>query len=156
SIKTASDIISFLASDSLKGRGNYRPELQIAAGYIERHFDSLGLLTLPGTDRYSNPIDYKMHSDVLYDLELNNIKINVDDYLLLSASFFQPVQDFKKYNYKEFNAIPSEHEWRQLFQDSLPTVLNLKVREASWNDSLKTPGGYPVKPILILKNQVVP
>ena len=100
SIKTASDIISFLASDSLKGRGNYRPELQIAAGYIERHFDSLGLLTLPGTDRYSNPIDYKMHSDVLYDLELNNIKINFDDYLLLSASFFQPVQDFKKYNYK--------------------------------------------------------
>jgi hypothetical protein len=97
-----------------------------------------------------------MHADVLYYLEINSRKINVDDYLVLSASFFQPVHDFKKYRYLEFTAIPSDLEWRQLFKDSLPLVLNLKVSDKSWSDSLKTPAGYPVKPILILKNQEAP
>ncbi len=156
SIHTAGEIVSFLASDSLKGRGNYKPELQIAAGYIERHFDSIGLLTLPGLDRFINPIDFTMHPDVLYDLEINSQKINVDDYLLLSASFFQPISDFKNYSYKELLSIPSAVEWKQLFTDSLPTVLNLKVNDEFWNDSLITPAGYPVKPMIILKNQQTP
>ena len=155
-VKTAGKIVAYLASDSLKGRGNYTPELQIAAAYIEKHFDTLGLLTLPGTDRYINPVDYKMHPDVLYDLVINSEKINDNDYLLLSASFFQPIHDFKNYNYKEFKAIPTALEWMQLFNDSLPLVLNFKVSDAIWKDSLIIPAGRPTNPILILKNQAVP
>ena len=73
-----------------------------------------------------------------------------------SASFFQPISDFKNYSYKELLSIPSAVEWKQLFTDSLSTVLNLKVNDEFWNDSLISPAGYPVKPMIILKNQQAP
>ena len=41
--KSANEIVALLASDSLQGRGNYTPELQKAADFIERQFVDAGL-----------------------------------------------------------------------------------------------------------------
>jgi hypothetical protein len=43
-------IMSFLASDSLKGRGSFTPENEKAAAFIAGEFRSLGLIPLPGED----------------------------------------------------------------------------------------------------------
>lgn len=49
----------FLTSDSLKGRGNYTPELQQAAYYIAAEFKKAGLRTLPGMEGYFHPFTNK-------------------------------------------------------------------------------------------------
>ncbi|MBA2498693.1 MAG: M28 family peptidase [Chitinophagaceae bacterium] len=153
SIKLAGDIVSFLASDSLKGRGNYKPELQIAAGFIEKHFDSIGLKTIPGYNHFAIPVNFKLQPSIFYDLEINKQKINNDHYQLLSASFFVV---FDTFQYKKFNFFPSESDWFLLFNDSLSQLLNFETDEEMWVQSLNLPPGQPRKPILIVKNQELP
>lgn len=51
--------LSFLASDSLKGRGNYTQELQQAAFYIAEEFSKAGLAALPGFEGYFHPFTTK-------------------------------------------------------------------------------------------------
>jgi len=48
-------IINYLASDSLKGRGNYTPELHKAAYFIADEFAKDSLLVLPGMSSYFQP-----------------------------------------------------------------------------------------------------
>jgi len=49
----------FLASDSLKGRDAFRPEIKIAARYIQQQFKEVGLLQFPEAPDYAQsfPID---------------------------------------------------------------------------------------------------
>src|SRR5947209_14703055 len=44
--------IKYLASDELKGRGNNQPELEKAAGYIEKEFRRSGLKAFPSLNGY--------------------------------------------------------------------------------------------------------
>ena len=53
--KKVLEIISFLASDSLKGRGNYTPELYKAADFIVAKFTDCKLTSLPGRASYFRP-----------------------------------------------------------------------------------------------------
>lgn len=52
SVKEAQEILQFLASDSLKGRGNFTPELQNAAELIAARFEKAGLKPVPGGDGF--------------------------------------------------------------------------------------------------------
>lgn len=40
--------VSYLASDELKGRGNYSPEIRLAADYIAKRFQQIGLVAAKG------------------------------------------------------------------------------------------------------------
>ena len=46
------NIVSFLASDQLKGRGNYSEEAGKAAHYIASKFQGSGLKFFPGEESY--------------------------------------------------------------------------------------------------------
>lgn len=48
----AKQILSFLASDDLKGRGNYTKQLFSAAYFIAKRFQQAGLATFPGLSAY--------------------------------------------------------------------------------------------------------
>src|SRR3954466_7518533 len=48
-------IIGFLASDKMKGRGNFTPELQKAADFIANEFRRDSLRFFPGLDSYFLP-----------------------------------------------------------------------------------------------------
>ncbi|MDQ3846546.1 MAG: M28 family peptidase [Bacteroidota bacterium] len=47
--------LQFLASDSLKGRGNFTPELRKAAHFIAAEFGKEGLHFFPGTENFFHP-----------------------------------------------------------------------------------------------------
>src|SRR5262245_28914109 len=49
------DIITFLASDKLKGRVNYSTEQWEAADFIAKKFESYGLSPFPGFQYYFQP-----------------------------------------------------------------------------------------------------
>lgn len=51
--------LAFLASDSLKGRGNYSPELHRAAQYIAGEFQKAGATFLPSLSSYFQPFTTK-------------------------------------------------------------------------------------------------
>src|SRR5882757_4605579 len=49
--------LTFLAADEMRGRDTGSKELDIAANYIASNFQSLGLKTLPGADKYFQAVD---------------------------------------------------------------------------------------------------
>ena len=95
--ESANEIVALLASDSLQGRGNYTPELQKAADFIEQQLMDAGLEPLPGYDHFAIPINFKYHPASLYQLFWNGQLTNVNEYLFISAAFLQPV--FRPGNY---------------------------------------------------------
>jgi hypothetical protein len=56
-------IISFLASDRMKGRGNFTPELQRAADFISDEFRKDSLQFFPGLDSYFLPFSTEQLSN---------------------------------------------------------------------------------------------
>ncbi|HVG42263.1 MAG TPA: M28 family peptidase [Chitinophagaceae bacterium] len=74
--------LSFLSSDSLKGRGNYTSELQTAADYIVSEFKKLGLQYLPSLSTYfqvfsSNENPSKQTSDTSESSFYKTLLVNV-------------------------------------------------------------------------------
>jgi hypothetical protein len=55
----------FLASDSLKGRGNYTPEQHVAARYIAAEFEKAGAQFLPSLTSFYQPFTTKKAADSL-------------------------------------------------------------------------------------------
>ncbi len=49
--------LTFLAADEMRGRDTGSRELDIAANYIASNFQALGLKTLPGADKYLQPVN---------------------------------------------------------------------------------------------------
>lgn len=54
-----SGVLNFLASDSLKGRGNYTPELFRAASFIAKEFEKDSLRFFPGYNSYFDFFSHK-------------------------------------------------------------------------------------------------
>ena len=50
-------IMEYLSSDQLKGRGNFTPELHLAARYIAEHFENNALARYPGEASYLIPFN---------------------------------------------------------------------------------------------------
>ena len=76
-------IIDYLASDSLKGRGNGRPELLQAGRFIGDEFKKYGLKPIPGRSSYYLPFrpfggSKKIVSDIL---EWNGKKLGSDEFM---------------------------------------------------------------------------
>lgn len=64
-------IIDFLASDELKGRGNYTKELHTAADFIAAEFSKDSLLPFPGLNSYFQPFTTK--KDVVPEADSNGV-----------------------------------------------------------------------------------
>ena len=151
----ANEVVSFLASDSLKGRGNYRPELLMATEHIENHFDSTGLIPLPGNDRFIVPVTFNNHPDEFYNLKINGQETGIDQYVLFSSSFFKPVYDFSKFNYRVLDSIPSGIELLKIINDSVANVLHISNKQVNI-DSIKWPINRYGKSVLILRSDEKP
>ena len=151
--KSANEIVSILASDSLQGRGNYTPELQKAADFIEQQFVDARLEPLPGYDHFSIPINFKYHPASLYQLYWNGQKTNVNEYLLISAAFFQPVFRPGNFLYTEMTAGPDSTEWVKIFEANQPQVINFNIQNDSLLKQVIIPSAIPANPILIVKNK---
>jgi hypothetical protein len=79
--------ISYLASDGLKGRDNYSPEIQIAASYIANRFQENGLVAsdgISGTDFLQKYQITKVTPEQL-KLTINGQKISSDNLVMAST-----------------------------------------------------------------------
>ncbi len=149
----ANEIVAILASDSLQGRGNFTPELQKAADYIEQHFIEAGLQPLPGFDLFTIPVNFKYHPASLYQLTWNGQITNVNEYLLISPAFFQPVFRPGNYLYNEMTAVPDSMEWVEIFNLNQPQVININLQDDSLLGQIIIPSYLPTHPVLIVKNK---
>ena len=68
--------IAFLASDELKGRGTGTKDDQKAAGYIAKHFKSLGLEP-KGTNGFEQP--FKANIDTVHAVDARNVVAYLDN-----------------------------------------------------------------------------
>lgn len=66
-VEDAKKILHFLASDSMKGRQNYSPEIRTAANYIAQSFQQAGLSTLPTYKSFFYPFAIRKKIEVLKD-----------------------------------------------------------------------------------------
>lgn len=151
--ESANEIIALLASDSLQGRGNYTPELQKAADYIEQQFVDAGLEPLPGYDHFAIPINFKYHPASLYQLSWNGQLTNPNEYLFISAAFFQPVFRPGNYLYTEMTAGPDSTGWVKIFNADQPQIINFNIQNDSLLKQINIPSFVPTNSILIVKNK---
>ncbi len=81
--KEVKSVINFLASDSLKGRANYSPELMLAAEFISAKFSEAKLEPFPSYDSYFQPFTTlnvtadKLKRDSVGKYDPKNILLNV-------------------------------------------------------------------------------
>ncbi|MCE3283690.1 MAG: peptidase [Chitinophagaceae bacterium] len=83
-------IIGYLASDSLKGRNNFTPELERAAVFIAGEFERYGLEPF-GNSGYLQPFNgTKQSFDHVEEFYVNNTLLTEKEYLLFPANALPP------------------------------------------------------------------
>ena len=60
SLEQVTNDVTFLASDKLKGRGNFSADINTAASYIARRFSEVGLKSSPNNDNYNYKQGYSV------------------------------------------------------------------------------------------------
>ncbi len=93
------DILSFLASDSLKGRGNYTIELAKAANYIAKKFTAIGLEPFMGWPTLHQPFQTFDKKAVARDIiQWNTKELDAHDFIYLTTEIIpttKTLADFK-------------------------------------------------------------
>jgi hypothetical protein len=85
--KDVRDILTFLASDKLRGRVNYSKEQWDAADFIAKKFEADGLLPLPGFHYYFQPFaPQSKGTEFKNDLKWNGRKLSHQSYMHFSTS----------------------------------------------------------------------
>ncbi|XPF94402.1 M20/M25/M40 family metallo-hydrolase [Colwellia sp. RE-S-Sl-9] len=67
--------ITYLASDDLKGRASFSPEIDIAADYIGKRFSDIGLKTLEGLSTYKQTFTITSITPSAFSVSLNGKEI---------------------------------------------------------------------------------
>ncbi|PUZ22093.1 Peptidase family M28 [Chitinophaga costaii] len=79
-------IVSTLASDEMRGRKTFTPDIQRASAFIEREFAKAGLQPLPGTKSYRQEFAiYKLEPSSI-SLQVNGSPATANNVLLRSAA----------------------------------------------------------------------
>lgn len=111
----ANRIISFLASDSLKGRGNMTREIEQAALYISNEFKKDSLQFFKPYNSYFQPFLYLEKDEPSERVVLNGTELKPSDYIFISPYYFPPTLTLQNFQVKRF----SEQVSLQDLSDSL-------------------------------------
>ncbi len=84
-IKQIKQDVLFLADNALKGRGNFSPELSIAADYISERFTNIGLTPLNNSDSFQQNFDLYHSQPKQISVELNQQVIATEKIILISG-----------------------------------------------------------------------
>ncbi len=77
--------ITYLASDSLKGRASFSPEIDIAADYISQRFAEIGLKTFDGLSTYKQTFNITSITPDKVSVNLNGKSIDKDNITVAST-----------------------------------------------------------------------
>ena len=101
--REAERIIGVLASDSLKGRGNFSKELEQAALFIADEFKSAGLETFHPYTSYLQPFLYLDKIEPLERVVINGEWLQTKEYLFISPYRFPPTVHLNQFEQKKFS-----------------------------------------------------
>lgn len=127
--KEVARIIQYLAADSLKGRGNGRPELLKAALFIGAEFKQAGLKPQPGKVSYFLPFrPFGGSKKVIKDeLVWNGKKLSADEFV-----YFHPEPgNFSPKKLSDFTVIKIDSFFTE---DILQTYTHIKTDLLLWSD----------------------
>jgi len=77
--------ITYLASDELKGRASFSPEIEIAANYIGKRFADIGLTPMQGLQTFKQTFDVINISPMSIDVKLNGSSITLENLAFAST-----------------------------------------------------------------------
>ena len=86
--KDVERVITTLASDDMKGRGDYQPGIEMAAKFIETEFKKTGLEPLPGNADYRQRFNIYRSAVTKSAVSLNGTAVPADHVTALSGSSF--------------------------------------------------------------------
>ena len=78
--------ISYLASDDLKGRKSFSPEIDIAADYIAQRFEAIGLQPIPGNNQFKQQFSLFSVTPTEVSVVLNNRPVKAEQLAVASQS----------------------------------------------------------------------
>jgi Zn-dependent M28 family amino/carboxypeptidase len=79
--------LKYLSSDALAGRSALEPEkLNLAADYIKKRFNKLGLLPMPGASSFEQFTDHKVKANKKYEVIIDGKVLSADNYIIKSAA----------------------------------------------------------------------
>jgi hypothetical protein len=87
-----------LASDSMRGRAVFTPDIERAADYIETQFRAAGLRTWNGTDSYRQPFSMIRAKLLSISGTLDGMPLNGDNTVILSSAPHLQLDDHSGYN----------------------------------------------------------
>ena len=98
-VREIEGILTYLASDQLKGRANLTKEQLIAADFLGNKFKEIGLMPFPGLQYYYQPFIPTDEKKLLskYDLKWNQIDLPSSSFLNLTSSLITADKIFKDY-----------------------------------------------------------
>jgi len=87
-----------LASDSMRGRAVYTPDIERAADYIESQFRAAGLRTWNGTNSYRQPFSMIRAKLMSISGSLDGMPLNTDNTVIISSAPHLQLDDRSGYN----------------------------------------------------------
>lgn len=98
SIERMTKDVTYLASDDLKGRASFSPEIEIAADYISQRFSEIGLKPFEGLSTYKQTFDVTSITPDKVSVRLNGKKINKKNIAIASTMKNLSWQSIEKIN----------------------------------------------------------
>ena len=150
--KNVKGILTFLASDKLKGRVNYTKEQRDAADYIAKQFETYRLLPFPGFQYYVQPFTSRT-GEMLFknDLKWNGRKLSHQSYLDFSGSLNTRKTTLTNYRVVHIDSLTDSsllHHW----MDTINVLLWIK-NDSAGSDTLRS--GSLIIPHVSPRNEIL-
>jgi len=155
--KEVSETLSFLASDDLKGRGNYTPELITAANFIAGKFREYGLQPFPGDFNFHQPFNPNSGKDIYRDVvNVNGKTLDQSQFIYLSPDIIpapKKISDFKLIVFSgEFTDSIFLSHWLDTTDVFILWTGNSKTSQEIPLEKFRHPGFPPAKNILFISS----
>jgi Peptidase family M28 len=154
--KNVKETLTFLASDELKGRGNYTKELLVAATFIGKKFREYGLFPFPGFKYYYQPFAPQAGEKIFIkdELKWNRKSLTSNSYINLKSSLISTKKSLKDYHLIKAGVKPPDsilvHHWEDTTNALIWIRRNIQPEDTLLTSNIILPTGIPDKNILIV------
>jgi hypothetical protein len=147
--------LKWLASDSLKGRGNFTPELVKAATYISDQFRNYGLSPFPGYLNFHQPFNGATSKTIYRDqVEWNGIFLDQSQFIYISPEILPTNKTLAEFHIVEYNGDFGDSIFLAHWSDTTNTLIiwknNPSPKQRIQLDKFQHPGFPPIANILFV------
>ena len=153
--------LDFLASDSLKGRGNFSPELMAAANYIEIEIAKANLQPLKGFFDFAIPFNAGVNTVLSRDnVEWNEKRLSQKQFFYFTGEKFPATKNLGDFKLIEIEGALDESILYKYWDEATPVLLwwkgNSSRDQKIASDELKVPDVLPFSNVLLVSSKEKP